>query len=215
MILDWDLLVFMGALGIAAFSPGPGLAAVVATVLAGGAKRALWFCGGVILGDLAWLALSLSGLAVIAQQVPVVFTIIKWVGVAYLAYLAVRIWRAPAGGNPAATSHAGGQNALTRLLTLDPVPACRGLPVLFGVDDSGTFDGWNTHGVPLLSRDPDPVSLLSCLTLLPGEPGIRGDPGVLFRMGLPAGVCRWEGLSFLSSLTLQWNSFEFRQTQLT
>jgi len=117
MILDWDLLVFMGALGIAAFSPGPGLAAVVATVLAGGAKRALWFCGGVILGDLAWLALSLSGLAVIAQQVPVVFTIIKWVGVAYLAYLAVRIWRAPAGGNPAATSHAGGQNALTRLLS--------------------------------------------------------------------------------------------------
>lgn len=95
MFLAWDLLVFVAALGLAAFSPGPGLAAIVAIVLAQGTRVAIWFCVGVIAGDLAWLALSLSGLAFIARQIPVLFLVIKWVGVIYLLYLAVKIWRSP------------------------------------------------------------------------------------------------------------------------
>ncbi len=96
MDLDWNIVVFIGALSVAAFSPGPGLAALVATVLANGARKAVWFCVGIILGDLTWLAFSLSGLALIAQQIPVVFIIIKWAGVLYLLYLAIKIWRSPA-----------------------------------------------------------------------------------------------------------------------
>ena len=95
MFLEWDFWVFVAALSIAAFSPGPGLAAIVATVLATGARRTLWFCAGIILGDLVWLSLSLSGLALIAQQIPAVFLVIKWAGAAYLVYLAFRIWRSP------------------------------------------------------------------------------------------------------------------------
>jgi threonine/homoserine/homoserine lactone efflux protein len=93
MFLEWDLLVFVAALSVAAFSPGPGLAATVATVLARGARVAVWFCVGVIAGDLAWLALSLSGLALIAQKIPIVFVAIKWAGIAYLIYIAAKIWR--------------------------------------------------------------------------------------------------------------------------
>ena len=61
MEFGWDFLVFAGALSVAAFSPGPGLAAIVATVLAKGARSTIWFCVGVILGDLVWLSLSLGG----------------------------------------------------------------------------------------------------------------------------------------------------------
>jgi len=93
MILDWNLLVFVGALSVAAFAPGPGIAALVATVLANGARKATWFCVGIIMGDLAWLALSLSGLALIAQQIPIIFDVIKWAGVLYLMYLAIKMWR--------------------------------------------------------------------------------------------------------------------------
>jgi threonine/homoserine/homoserine lactone efflux protein len=93
MDFAWDLLVFTAALAVAAFSPGPGLAAIIAATLASGARRVVWFCAGVIAGDLAWLALSLSGLALIAQKIPVVFLAIKWAGVVYLAWLAVKIWR--------------------------------------------------------------------------------------------------------------------------
>lgn len=93
-MFDWNFIVFVGALSVAAFSPGPGLAALVATVLASGARKSIWFCVGIILGDLVWLTLSLSGLALIAQQIPVVFSIIKWTGVVYLIYLAFRLWTA-------------------------------------------------------------------------------------------------------------------------
>jgi threonine/homoserine/homoserine lactone efflux protein len=94
-MLDWNLLVFIGALAIAAFTPGPGIAALIATVLAHGARYAFWFSIGIIMGDLAWLALSLSGLALIAQQFPIVFVLIKWAGVSYLLFLAIKMWRAP------------------------------------------------------------------------------------------------------------------------
>ncbi|MEP2784756.1 MAG: LysE family translocator [Pseudoruegeria sp.] len=94
MQLGWDFVVFVAALGIAAFTPGPGIAAIVATALAQGARKTLWFCGGVIVGDLFWLTLSLSGLAVIAQSIPIIFTTIKWAGAAYLAWLAWKAWHA-------------------------------------------------------------------------------------------------------------------------
>jgi len=94
MELGWDFFVFVGALSVAAFSPGPGLAAIVATVLAKGARSTTWFCAGVILGDIVWLSLSLGGLAILAQQIPAVFVVIKWAGVAYLLWLAWSAWNA-------------------------------------------------------------------------------------------------------------------------
>jgi threonine/homoserine/homoserine lactone efflux protein len=94
-MLDLNLVVFIGALAIAGFTPGPGVAALIATVLAHGTRQALWFSIGIILGDLAWLALSLSGLALIAQQFPIVFVLIKWAGVSYLLFLAFKLWHAP------------------------------------------------------------------------------------------------------------------------
>jgi threonine/homoserine/homoserine lactone efflux protein len=94
MELGWDFLVFVGTLSVAAFSPGPGLAAIVATVLAKGARSTTWFCVGVILGDIVWLSLSLGGLAILAQQIPAVFIVIKWAGVMYLLWLAWSVWNA-------------------------------------------------------------------------------------------------------------------------
>ncbi len=88
-----DFIVFLTALGIAAATPGPGLAAVVATTFEGGGTRAFWFCLGVVSGDLVWLSLSLHGLALIAMKIPILFMIIKWSGVLYLLVLAVRLWR--------------------------------------------------------------------------------------------------------------------------
>lgn len=95
MVFEWDFWVFVMALALAAFTPGPGLAAIVATVLATGARKTIWFCAGVTAGDLVWLVLSLSGLALIAQKIPLVFLTIKWAGVVYLIYLAYRIWTSP------------------------------------------------------------------------------------------------------------------------
>lgn len=62
-----SLLVFTGALSVAAASPGPGIAAIVARVLGGGMKGAIAFTAGVALGDVVWLTFAVLGLAVVAQ----------------------------------------------------------------------------------------------------------------------------------------------------
>jgi len=89
------LLIFCTALFLAAASPGPGLAAIVARVLGRGAKGAVTFTIGIAVGDVVWLTLAVCGLAVLAQTFHVVFLVVKWIGVAYLLYLAWKLWSAP------------------------------------------------------------------------------------------------------------------------
>jgi threonine/homoserine/homoserine lactone efflux protein len=90
------LLLFSSALFIAAASPGPGIAAIVARVLGRGPKEAVAFSAGVALGDVVWLTFAILGLAALAQAFHGVFLVVKYVGAAYLLYIAYRIWTAPA-----------------------------------------------------------------------------------------------------------------------
>jgi threonine/homoserine/homoserine lactone efflux protein len=90
------LLVFAGALLVAAASPGPAIAALVARVIGRGLEGAGAFVAGLILGELMWLAVAILGLAVVAQTFHEVFVVIKYAGAAYLAYLAYRMWTAAA-----------------------------------------------------------------------------------------------------------------------
>jgi threonine/homoserine/homoserine lactone efflux protein len=89
------LLVFATALFIAAASPGPGIAAIVARVLGRGAKGAVAFTVGVAIGDVVWLTGAVLGLAAIAQTFHGVFLVIKYAGAVYLLYLAYKLWTAP------------------------------------------------------------------------------------------------------------------------
>jgi threonine/homoserine/homoserine lactone efflux protein len=90
------LLLFSSALFIAAASPGPGIAAIVARVLGRGPKGAVAFSIGVALGDVVWLTFAILGLAALAQAFHGVFLVIKYLGAAYLLYIAYKIWTAPA-----------------------------------------------------------------------------------------------------------------------
>lgn len=114
-MFDMDLVVFLIALGIAAASPGPALAAIIATVLSGGALRAIWFSVGIALGDIVWLAFSIGGLALITQKIPMIFIAIKIAGIVYLLYLAFKIWNSTPEENdlPFETEE---QSIITRLL---------------------------------------------------------------------------------------------------
>jgi threonine/homoserine/homoserine lactone efflux protein len=89
------LVLFAGTLLVAAASPGPGIAALVAQVVGKGPEGAGAFAAGLILGDLVWLAVAILGLAVVAQTFHEIFLVIKYVGAVYLVYLAWRMWTAP------------------------------------------------------------------------------------------------------------------------
>ncbi|MCX5513592.1 lysine transporter LysE [Kaistia algarum] len=90
------LALFAAALGIAAFSPGPGIAAIVARVLGRGRDGAIAFVAGMAIGDVVWLSLAILGLAVLAQTFHEVFALIKYAGAAYLLYVGWKMWTAPA-----------------------------------------------------------------------------------------------------------------------
>jgi threonine/homoserine/homoserine lactone efflux protein len=89
------LVLFAGTLLVAAASPGPGIAALVAQVVGKGPEGATSFAAGLIVGDLVWLAVAILGLAVVAQTFHEVFLVIKYAGAGYLVYLAYRMWTAP------------------------------------------------------------------------------------------------------------------------
>ena len=90
------LLVFALALIIAAGTPGPSIAALVARVLTNGFRDVLPFLAAMWLGEAMWLTCAVAGLAVIARSFGMVFIVLKFVGVAYLLFLAWKMWRAPA-----------------------------------------------------------------------------------------------------------------------
>lgn len=89
------LAIFALALAVAAFAPGPGIAAIVGRVLGRGRDGAVAFVTGMAIGDVVWLSLAVAGLAVLAETFQEVFTVVKYAGAAYLLYLAVKMWTAP------------------------------------------------------------------------------------------------------------------------
>lgn len=72
-------------------TPGPDVLFISAQGLSGGASAAWKANLGIILGYIAHAILAALGLAAIVAASPMIFHTIKWVGVAYVAYLAVRM----------------------------------------------------------------------------------------------------------------------------
>jgi len=81
---------------IATATPGPGIAAIVARALSRGTRGLPAFIAGFVAGDLIWFTVAATGMAVLAQTMHTAFVVLKYLGVAYLLYLAYRMWTAPA-----------------------------------------------------------------------------------------------------------------------
>ncbi|MFN8071036.1 MAG: LysE family transporter [Mycobacterium sp.] len=92
--MQWDLwLAFVGASIAISVSPGAGAIHSMATGLSHGLRRGAWSVAGLQIGLMTQLAVVAIGLGAAVAKSVVAFTVIKWVGVLYLIYLAVRQWR--------------------------------------------------------------------------------------------------------------------------
>ncbi len=80
---------------LAVATPGPGVAAVIARSLAHGTRGAGAFIAGYLVGDLLWFTVAAAGLAALAHSAQAVFVTVKYLGAAYLLYLAYRAWNTP------------------------------------------------------------------------------------------------------------------------
>ena len=86
-----SLFAFCMAAAVLALTPGPGMAYVVARTVAGGRQEGLASCLGTGLGGMLHVLAAALGLSVLLAQSALAFSIIKYVGAAYLVYLGVRM----------------------------------------------------------------------------------------------------------------------------
>ena len=85
-----SLAFFVAAL-VLAVTPGPGIAYVVARTAAGGRAEGLASCAGTGLGGMLHVCAAALGLSLLLAQSAAAFSIVKYVGAAYLVYLGVRL----------------------------------------------------------------------------------------------------------------------------
>ena len=110
------LVIFFVAEFVFAVTPGQSVAVLVARVINRGWRSVLPFLAAMWIGELIWLTCAVAGLSHIAQTFHEAFVVLKYLGVAYLFYLAYRMWTArieekeavlPKGERPARLFFAG------------------------------------------------------------------------------------------------------------
>jgi len=84
-------LIFLGAATLLAISPGPGMLYVLARTLAGGRREGVLSSLGTFLGGLVHVLAAATGLSIMLATSALAFSVVKYAGSAYLAYLGVRM----------------------------------------------------------------------------------------------------------------------------
>jgi homoserine/homoserine lactone efflux protein len=87
-------LAFFAACWVISLSPGAGAIASMSSGLQHGFWRGYWNTLGLQLGLIAQIAIIAAGVGAVLAASATAFTLIKWFGVFYLLYLAVKQWRA-------------------------------------------------------------------------------------------------------------------------
>jgi threonine/homoserine/homoserine lactone efflux protein len=87
-------VAFAAASSVLLVIPGPTVLLVVSYALGQGWRTALPMAIGVALGDFTAMTLSMLGLGALLATSATLFTVLKWVGAAYLVYLGIKLWRA-------------------------------------------------------------------------------------------------------------------------
>ena len=90
------LVAFVAACLALNFTPGADTMFSVASGAAGGTKAAFVASFGINAGVLVHIALAAAGVAALIAAEPLAYDAIRYVGAAYLIWLTVGIWRAPA-----------------------------------------------------------------------------------------------------------------------
>ena len=198
MPLD-TFLIFLMTTAVVVFSPGAASVTVATQGAANGGRRALCGVVGIASANAVFFALSATGIASLILASHLAFSVIKWVGVAYLVWLGLTALLSRSGA--IRIREGRGRSRLTMLFAqgfvvefanpkallyfaailpqfLDPAVAILPQILIMGAT---TF--------------PDRSDLIQCLCL-PGRPtdarraeGLGGEPDQQMRRGRPA-VCR-------------------------
>jgi threonine/homoserine/homoserine lactone efflux protein len=99
LLPTWPLLgAFMLASAVLAITPGPGVFYIVARSLLQGRRHGMASVAGVALGNFGNAVGAALGLAALFAVSSLAFTVVKYLGAAYLIYMGIQALRAPAQG---------------------------------------------------------------------------------------------------------------------
>lgn len=86
-------IAFLGAAALLTVTPGLDTAFVLRTAAVEGRLRAAFGAAGILLGCLAWAAAVAIGVGALITASELAYTILKWLGAAYLCWLGVSLIR--------------------------------------------------------------------------------------------------------------------------
>ena len=93
-------LTFVAATAVLLLIPGPTVMLVLSYALSKGRSVAVASAGGVAFGDLVAMTASLAGLGALVLASATAFTLLKWVGAAYLVYIGIKLFRSASAASP-------------------------------------------------------------------------------------------------------------------
>jgi len=94
-LLHWT--TFLTAAVLLSLSPGPDIAFILGQTVRGGRRSGFAAMGGIWTGTLVHVTFAAVGLSAILASSATAFTVVKWVGAAYLIYLGVSALRSKGG----------------------------------------------------------------------------------------------------------------------
>jgi len=93
MLEPSQMLTYISALGLAAIIPGPGMTALIAYSVRGGAITGFSMLTGLIIGDLLYLSFAVFGLALMLENFDGFFDLVSIFSGIYLLYLSIQFWK--------------------------------------------------------------------------------------------------------------------------
>ena len=100
-------IAFVATSAVVLAIPGPTVLLVCAYAASAGRRVGWWMVAGVAAADLVAMTASVLGLGALLLNSAAAFTLLKWIGAAYLIYLGVKIWCAPVEESGEAGAEAG------------------------------------------------------------------------------------------------------------
>jgi threonine/homoserine/homoserine lactone efflux protein len=115
--VNWDTYwLYVLTEAALSLSPGPAVMLVIAFGLTQGARRSLFATLGILAANSTYFALSATSLGALIAASPAFFTVVKWLGAAYLVYVGLAaIFGRP---SPLTVSDPGSRNGSRRSIFL-------------------------------------------------------------------------------------------------
>lgn len=157
MIASSDIYVFIAALVAVYLLPGPDMALILSTSAFGGRHNGLMVAVGLALSRALHVTLAALGLAALFIAHPLLFDAVRWLGAAYLCWLAWRLLRTPKANSAAMMAHhqvgirALRQGFLTNLLNPKALMFCALLLPQFITPTGNLFEQYLFFGTILVA----------------------------------------------------------------